>query len=320
MIIQYTCILIWMKNDGWLCVLECLVGLSSSFPLFFASSFEVHCLYPFQGPPTVAECPLDNLDPAGLRWRPPEPRPLDLKKLEKSQNLTGKWDIESMPGPEDCVQFCPDPEVSAVPAGYYKTGRVESCKLSSFDLLFISTNCLDYENMNNMIMHHIINCFFCQTLSKHLECFSNCFFEEIILSLKESFQCFKLHISPHILIGIFRISLRFITFHHFSIIFHHFVTTTSIRCISVTLCQGAGWACALGYRGTAKKVCSMAPWWNWSHKVLGQKWQSFAMFFFSCTLLTAGSSRVFRGLTAQYNLKTSFWFMQCIYIYIDMQE
>lgn len=66
------------------------MGLSSSFPHFFASSLEVHCLYPFQGPPTVAECPLDNLDPAGLRWRPPEPRPLDLKKLEKSQNLTGK--------------------------------------------------------------------------------------------------------------------------------------------------------------------------------------------------------------------------------------
>lgn len=109
------------------------------FLFFFASSLEVHCLYPFQGPPTVAECPLDNLDPAGLRWRPPEPRPLDLKKLETSQNLTGKWDIESIPGPQDCVQFCPDPEVSAVPAGYYKTGQVESCKLSSFDLLFIST-------------------------------------------------------------------------------------------------------------------------------------------------------------------------------------
>ena len=46
---------------------------------------QVHCAYPFEGQATVAECPLDNLDPAGLRWRPPDSR----KKFSDSK-LFGK--------------------------------------------------------------------------------------------------------------------------------------------------------------------------------------------------------------------------------------
>ncbi|CAL1156349.1 unnamed protein product [Cladocopium goreaui] len=80
--------------------LTCSVDMSDCATVLPGQTCHVHCAYPFQGQPTVAECPLDNLDPAGLRWRPPA-----------------------------CTQFCPDPDLSAVPPGYYKTGAGWACAL-----------------------------------------------------------------------------------------------------------------------------------------------------------------------------------------------
>ena len=38
---------------------------------------------------------------------------------------------------EDCTQFCPDPDLSAVPPGYYKTGLVDLVDLVDLADLFL---------------------------------------------------------------------------------------------------------------------------------------------------------------------------------------
>ncbi|CAK9038819.1 unnamed protein product [Durusdinium trenchii] len=78
--------------------LSCSVNMSECSVVLPGQSCHVQCASPFQGDPTLAVCPFDNLDPAGLRWRPP-----------------------------DCVQFCPDPEISSLPPGYIKTGAGWAC-------------------------------------------------------------------------------------------------------------------------------------------------------------------------------------------------
>lgn len=113
--------------------------------------------------------------------------------------------------PEACTQFCPDPDLSAVPPGYYKTGLVDLTKIKLLPKWRCWTGkvCVFPMGVCQLWLHSVW-----------------------------SFRGFSSFCSP---ISNIKIPIETII----KLPRHQRIPS------------GAGWACALGYRGTAQKICSM---------------------------------------------------------------